>query len=496
MSRTLSRPTSQPRAPKDIRESLKLDASQFQPTEDDGPVTASSLLFGSRIAFRSRNRIPPVTDKLTHTIDRSMVAQGIITPEELVEIHTIGAQMDELRPSVQTAVARATAAVQQSREAQAALKAQKKQEALERRQQHAEAVAHRRATDIIYLGRGVSTGLHDRRSNVEALQASGLPVLSTPAEVAQAMGITIPKLRWLAFHAQSTRTSNYINFQIPKKSGGMRTISAPKKNLAQCQQWIFANIFNKTNTHPAAHGFVPGRSTVSNAANHSQSKILINCDLKDFFPGITFPRIRGLFQKMGYSPAVATILALICTEPPRRKVDYAGKSFFVASGPRALPQGSCCSPAISNLIAHRLDLRLAAMAEKLGWRYSRYADDISFSTDRDDQNTMVGYILARIRHIVQDENFSINKDKTRILRPSAAQLVTGIVVNERPGVPRKQVRRIRAILHRARHEGLTAQNKHNIPNFEAWLGGMIAYITMVNPDQGLPLKKAFMELRA
>ena len=106
----------------------------------------------------------------------------------------------------------------------------------------------------------------------------------------------------------------------------------------------------------------------------------------------------------------------------------------------------------------------------------------------------VGYLLARIRHIAKDEGFSVNEKKTRVLRRNAAQTVTGIVVNERPGVPRRLVRRLRAILHRAKHEGLEAQNREEHPHFEAWVCGMIAYISMVNPDQAAALRNAYDSL--
>jgi RNA-directed DNA polymerase len=217
--------------------------------------------------------------------------------------------------------------------------------------------------------------------------------------------------------------------------------------------------------------------------------------LKDFFPSVTFPRVKGIFQDFGYSPAVATILALICTECPRRKVVYDGKPYFVATGSRALPQGACTSPALSNLVTRKLDARLAGLAQKLGWNYTRYADDLTFSASGEAAQK-TAWLLARVRHIVGEENFTVNEKKTRVLRPSTAQTVTGIVVNQRPNVPREMVRRIRAILHRARKEGLAAQNRRNRPNFLAWLQGMIAYITMVNPHKGKELREAFEKLAA
>ena len=165
------------------------------------------------------------------------------------------------------------------------------------------------------------------------------------------------------------------------RGGRLRELAAPAEQLAAAQECILTNILEKVPTHDAAHGFVPGRSTVSNAMPHVGRAIIVNADLSDFFPSITFPRVLGLFRWLGYSPAAATILALLCTESPRKTVSYAGTLYHVATGPRALPQGACTSPALSNLIARGLDARLAGIGHKLGWTYTRYADDLTLSAD-------------------------------------------------------------------------------------------------------------------
>jgi retron-type reverse transcriptase len=206
-------------------------------------------------------------------------------------------------------------------------------------------------------------------------------------------------------------------------------------------------------------------------------------DLEAFFPSITFPRVRNVFVRAGYSPAVATILALLCTEAPRKQVQYAGQTYFVATGPRSLPQGACTSPALSNQVARRLDKRLQGIAKKLSASYTRYADDITFSGN-EELKEKVGYAMARIRHIAQDEGFAVNEQKSRVQRRNSAQEVTGLVVNDRPAVPRKVIRRLRAILHSAKATGLAAQNKEGRTNFSSWLQGMIAYVGMVQPELG------------
>jgi retron-type reverse transcriptase len=319
--------------------------------------------------------------------------------------------------------------------------------------------------------------------------------LATPADVAGALDIPIPRLRWLAYHTQASPVSHYIRFTVPKRSGGVRALFAPHRQMASAQQWILEHVLAKVPAHPAAHGFVAGRSTVSNAAAHVGAEVVVNLDLVDFFPTVTFPRAKGIFEGMGYSPAVATVFALLCTECTRREVEFEGRRLHVATGPRALPQGACTSPALSNLVTRKLDARLSGLARKLGWNYTRYADDMTFSACGQ-AATAVGYLLARVRHIVEDEGFQINGKKTRVQRRNGAQTVTGIVVNQRPGVRRRLVRRLRAILHRARREGLAAQNRQNHPNFTGWLQGMIAYVSMVNPRQSGPLREAFEAVRA
>ncbi|MCA9267769.1 MAG: hypothetical protein KDA41_04835, partial [Planctomycetales bacterium] len=276
--------------------------------------------------FGRRDLIPPVSDKRTALIDRGMVGQGLITPDELAEIHEIGAQMETIRPDLAQARLRADAAVAQSEAERAAIKQQKKEEAAARKREKAAAVAHRRATDITFLGRGVSRGLADRRANVERLASLGLPVLATPAETAAALGIDVPHLRWLAWHSEAATQSHYVTFTVAKRSGGQRRLAAPHRRLRACQRWILENILAKAPTHSAAHGFVAGRSTLSGAAPHVGQGVVVNADLTDFFPSITFPRVKGAFRSLGYSPAAATILALLCTESPRQTVVYDGQT--------------------------------------------------------------------------------------------------------------------------------------------------------------------------
>ncbi|AKU96855.1 Retron-type RNA-directed DNA polymerase [Labilithrix luteola] len=436
--------------------------------------------------------IPPQSDERTALIDRGLILRGMLKPEQITEIHRVGdlwlKHHDAMRIAEIAAQKNADAFLEARRAEKAALKEQKKREADERRAKRKAEIAQRRATDIVFLGRGVSAGLADRRTHIEELARRGLPILSTPQDVAKALGLDVPRLRWLAFHAEAPARTHYVHFEIPKRSGGTRLLSAPHDDLKKAQHWILEFILSKLPVTEAAHGFVPGRSTVTNARMHVGRDVVVNCDLKDFFPSITFKRVRGVFEVIGYSPAVSTILALLCTEAPRTKVVHEGREFWVAVGERALPQGAPTSPALSNQIARKLDQRLEGVCKKIGWSYTRYADDLTFSAESG-QRERIGWLLARVRHIAQNEGFALNAKKTRVQRNARRQDVTGVVVNDKPATPREEIRRLRAILHGAKRTGLEGQNRQGHPAFEAYVRGKIAYVSMIDREKGEKLRR-------
>jgi retron-type reverse transcriptase len=437
--------------------------------------------------------IPPASDERTSLIDRGLVLSGYFTEEQIAEFHRIGDLWLEHKDAASFAAQRARAQAKLDLDTQKRQKleekAAKKQAAAARRVALREAIAKRRAEDIVFLGRGFSGKLGDRRSDVEALERAGLPVLSTPADVARALGIPVPTLRWLAFHSEAAQTIHYRQFEVPKKTGGVRLLSAPRPKLAAAQRFILESILERIPPGPDAHGFVSERSTVTNARPHVGRDVVVNVDLQDFFPSIHFPRVRGLFEQLGYSPAAATVLALLTTEAPRRRVTYAGVAHWVATGPRGLPQGACTSPAISNLVARRLDKRLGAMATKHGGVYTRYADDLTISLESG-RREQIGMLLARVRHIAEDEGFTVHPKKVAVQRAGGRQTVTGIVVNRGLSVPREEIRRLRAVLHAAKKTGLAAQNRDSLPDFRAHLRGKIAYIAMIDRDKGARLLQA------
>jgi len=434
--------------------------------------------------------IPPASDERTALIDRGLVLRGLLTEAQLEQIHQVGdlwlAHREAVTLARLRAVGNAQAALDQLRQSRVDRKQEKQRLAAERDATHRQRVIQRRAHDIVYLGPGVSGRLNDRRSHVEALTAAGLPVLASPQDLATALELSIPRLRWLCHHTEASASVHYHWFEVPKRSGGVRLLAAPKPEIARCQAWIRTQILDRLPVEPPAHGFVAGRSTVTNARPHVGAGVVVNLDVEDFFPTITFPRVRGVFRRLGYSPAVATLLALLCTECPRRPMTLAGRTLWAAVGPRALPQGACTSPALSNQVARHLDRRLTGMTARHGWAWTRYADDLTFSASVENTKD-IGRLMASVRHILAEEGFVLHPRKGRVQHRGSQQTVTGIVVNDHPALPRTEVRRLRAILHQARRDGLAAQNRENRPHFEAWLRGKLAYLAMVDPEKGRPM---------
>lgn len=337
-----------------------------------------------------------------------------------------------------------------------------------------------RSTTVVHAGLGVSAGLQGMGSDQSRLESLGLPVVHMASQLAGAMNIPLSKLRWLTYHRSGAAVVHYHRFEIPKKTGGTRLISAPKTALAQAQRWVLDTILSELDIEDTAHGFVRGRSIVTGAAPHAGRAVVINLDLKDFFPSITFRRVKGLFASFGYGEQVATVLALLCTEPPRVATELDGKIFHIALGQRQLPQGACTSPALTNLLCRKLDRRLSGLCAKLDFAYTRYADDLTLSGD---DRTSVYSLLRLVRRIVKEEGFVENQAKTRVMHRGRRQEVTGLTVNETPNLSRKERRRLRAVLHNVARDGLEHNNRYDHPSFEAYLKGRVAFATMVDPER-------------
>ena len=322
-------------------------------------------------------------------------------------------------------------------------------------------------------------------TRAKAIDAHGLPHLTSRAAVAALVGVAEDELARL-MRPGTAEGSGYVEFEIPKAKGGTRRIAAPRAPLRRVQRILLDRLLAKLPLHDACHGFVPGRSTVTNARPHQGAAIVVKLDLKDFFPTVHYRRVQGLFQHLGYSAPVAATLAGLTTHRPK-----------LADGsvvwPGMLPQGAPTSPAIANLACRRLDRRLERLAAKYGASYTRYADDLTFSFAKPPE-VQLGRFLWWVDGICQQEGFTERADKRRVLRAKHQQRVTGLVVNAGVNVPRADRKRFRAILHNCAKHGLASQAAawagapgaapRDPRDFAAYLAGYAAYVKMVDPELG------------
>jgi RNA-directed DNA polymerase len=333
-------------------------------------------------------------------------------------------------------------------------------------------------------------------------QAAGVPLLETVADVRALLGIPSTRaLGWLLAACGPTNAAGesfegvegpYRCFTIPKRGGGVRLICEPKPPLKRVQRLILSKILEPLGVHDAAHGFMPGRSILTNASAHAAHDVVVKFDLQDFFPSVHFWRVMGLFASLGYavgegryvsddgSRAVAPVLARLATFTPEPLRKRWGSGF--------LAQGAPTSPAISNLVCRGLDARLAGIAAKLGGVYTRYADDMTFSFAHLDPDKSPGRLRWWVDQVCQQEGFLLHPRKFKVIRRSQRQIVTGLVVNaQAPSLPREDRRRLRAILHNCAAKGVASQAKGD-PAFLDRLHGDVSYLQMVHPEEGRKLR--------
>lgn len=322
--------------------------------------------------------------------------------------------------------------------------------------------------------------LRDLLPDEEQLARHGLPLWRTEADVAAALGISLKELHFYAIHRERDRFFHYVRFAIPKRSGGHRVIMAPKRRLKALQRRLLELLASKLPVSEHAHGFRAGRGIRSNAEPHVGQEMVVRVDLKNFFPSVTFGRVRGYLIALGYGYPVATSLACLMTEAERQPVELDdGTLVHVPVSHRHCVQGAPTSPALCNAIVLKLDRRIAGLARKFGVHYTRYADDLTFSGPLDHKQAFG--LTQAVRRIVEAEGFVVNADKTLLLSQARRQTVTGAVVNQTLGLSRQERRRLRAMLHHEAH-GKPLHDAHKQPVASAHLHGKLAYLKMLNPE--------------
>jgi RNA-directed DNA polymerase len=356
----------------------------------------------------------------------------------------------------------------------------------EKGEQKAAAWKAAKEKDILYLGEDVSKGLSNKETDAEKLAKYSLPVITSAEELSKAMNISVGQLKFLSYNRTISKNTQYKRFYIPKKAGGKRLISTPMPKLKEAQYWILENILNKVSLNDSAHGFVKQRSIVSNALPHVKSEVLINIDLKDFFPSIKYERVKGLFRSFGFSEQIATILGLICTEPECDEIELDGQTYYASGIERFLPQGAPTSPAVTNIICKKLDARLKGLSSRYQFNYTRYADDLTFSATGEAVNNLKT-VLGMVKKIIKAEGLTLHPDKFRVLRKGARKEVTGVVVNEKPSINAKELDKFRTVLFQIEKDGPEGKHWGNSPNLLASIKGYASFVFMVDPVKGKPL---------
>ena len=310
--------------------------------------------------------------------------------------------------------------------------------------------------------------------------------LKTPNDVAKLLEVSYDRLVYHLYRVPEDY--KYKEFSISKKSGHPRIISAPSTPLKIIQRKLSQVLYSVYEPKAPVHGFCPERSILTNSNQHLRKRYVLNIDLKDFFHSIHFGRVRGIFTSPPYnlSKEVATVLAQICCYEKR------------------LPQGAPTSPIVSNMVCARLDSQLRLLAKEFKCTYTRYADDITFSTtlptfpveiayknpEEDSRKIMLG---ERLLLVIRGNGFEINENKVRLQHKNQHQEVTGLTVNQFSNVKRDYVRKISSMLHVWDKFGLDSANEmyiekyhkelnvnaKDVPPFQETLLGKINFLGMV-----------------
>jgi RNA-directed DNA polymerase len=322
--------------------------------------------------------------------------------------------------------------------------------------------------------------------------------LKQPTDVADFLEISYSRLVYHIYLVEDQR--RYKTFGIPKKSGGIRQISTPETALKIIQRKLNQALQAIYEIKPSVHGFVSNKNIVTNAKNHTKKRYVLNIDLKDFFPSVNFGRVRGMFMATPYRlhPDVATVLAQICCHNNQ------------------LPQGAPTSPIITNMICAKMDSQLQRLAKDCKATYTRYADDITFSTSLSKFPKDLAYIVNEeeqdkviigntLLNIINENGFELNPSKIRLQTRGNHQEVTGLTTNIFPNVERSYVRQIRAMLHAWSKFGLEAAEteyltkyryKSRLPNkeklsFQQVIRGKIEFLGMVKGKNDPVYQKYF-----
>lgn len=346
------------------------------------------------------------------------------------------------------------------------------------------------------------------------LEERNYPVLFSLPHLAVAMGVESNFIKVLIGENEDSeyllqslqyKALKYNHFFIKKKRGAYREIMAPHKDLKYIQKWLLFNILSKYPLQKSCKAFRTGISIKDNATVHENAKVILKVDLLKFYDTITEKRVFGVFEKMGYARNLSYSLAKLCTAEHHEKywTDFKQNEKLILSDlfeqrPPILPQGAPTSPALANIVATKMDKRFDALAKKMQFSYSRYADDLTFSIKE------VGKLppLQLIRKIIKEENFFVNDEKTTYMRKGSKQYVTGLTISNDVHTSRKYRKKIARHIHFCRKYGVENHLLVNVEEFPSysplkfhdWLYGHICFIHSIDKEYSFKLLNDFNKI--
>lgn len=344
------------------------------------------------------------------------------------------------------------------------------------------------------------------------LAGKDFPVIFSLEHLAIQIGIQSDYLRNLIGDGKNNIVYNYEHkykrynyFKLRKRNGTFREIMAPAKDLKYIQKWILVNILENYSLAESCKGFRKRISIYDNAKVHENAEVILKVDLLKFYDTITEKRVYGVFKSIGFIENLAYTFAKITTAKHRESywIDFDKKSQetlhkLVKDRPPILPQGAPTSPMLANIIATKTDYRFEALAKKMNFNYSRYADDLTFSIQKDGKLPP----LKLITKIISEEGFFINTEKTKYMKKGCKQYVTGLTTTNGVNVSKKYRKEISEHIFYCRKYGVASHlkrredefPKYNCMNFHDWLYGHLCFMKSINETASKKMLEDFNKI--
>ena len=337
-----------------------------------------------------------------------------------------------------------------------------------------------------------------------------LPVILTLDHLGHLVDVSPKVLR----AAVDRDTDPYRTFTIAKRSGAgrgaappraRRTICVPSPALMRTQRWLAQNVLNEVAPHAASAAFTPNRSLMDAAERHAGCSWLVKLDVRNFFESISERRVYGVFEALGYGELLCFELARLCTRAPPGNQPGRGNPFALPHPSLQegfLPQGAPTSPMLANLAVRGLDARLDALADLTGWTYSRYADDIAFSTPGPSGRREAARIAREVGAEIRKFGLACNESKTTIVPPGARKVLLGVLIDRpEPKLTRAFRNNIETHLYALRHPRIGPAAHRQRRGFSSTIGmrlhiaGLIAFAKQVDPSYAQRLYHDFNAVR-